>query len=148
VSQTYFDDIELGQQIKSSWYRVTREAIIEFGRDWDPYPFHVDEIAAKETHFGELVACTAHIFAIQSLLTHDLGEDLALLSGLGGDGLNLLLPVRADDELRLVRTYTDKRESRSKPDRGIVGIEHSLERRNGDIVFRTTGSILVKRRPV
>lgn len=148
MSRIYFDDVEPGRQIKSSWYRVTREAIIEFGRNWDPYPFHVDEIGAKESHFGELVACTAHIFAIQSLLTHDLGEDLALLTGLGGDGLNLLLPVGVDDELRLVRTYTSKRESRSRQDRGIVAIEHALQRRNGDLVFRTTGSILVERRPI
>lgn len=141
-----FEDIEPGDHVESPWYRVTREAIIEFGREWDPYPFHVDEAAARESEFGGLVACTAHIFCIQSILTHRLPEDVALVSGLGGDGLNLLLPVRPDDELRLVRTYTSKRASGSRPGCGIVGIEHVLERRDGDLVFRTTGSILVERR--
>lgn len=146
MSRTFFEDIEPGDQIRSPWYRVTREAIVEFGKAWDPFPFHTDEVAARQSFFGELVACTAHIFAIQSLLTHDLDEDLAMLTGLGGDGMALLMPVLPGDELRLVRTYTTKRGSRSNTDRGIVGIEHTLERRNGDIVFRTTGSILVERR--
>jgi acyl dehydratase len=142
----YFEDIELGDRIESPWYRVTREAIIEFGREWDPYPFHVDEESAKGSHFGGIVACTAHIFCIQSILTHQLPEDVALVSGLGGDGLNLLQPVRPGDELRLVRTYTSKRESGSRPACGVVGIEHVLERKNGEVVFRTTGAILVERR--
>ncbi len=141
-----FEDIEPGDRIESPWYRVTREAIIEFGREWDPYPFHIDEEAAKATEFGGIVACTAHIFCIQSILTHQLPEDVALVSGLGGDGLNLLLPVRPEDELRLLRTYTGKRESASRPECGIVSIEHTLERRGGDIVFRTSGSMLVERR--
>jgi acyl dehydratase len=141
----YYDDIEPGQHVESLWYRVTREAIMDFGREWDPYPFHVDEEAAQKTHFGGIVACTAHIFSIQSILTHKLPEDVALVSGLGGDGMNLLLPVRPDDDVRLVRTFTSKRESGSRPSCGVVGIDHTLERKNGDRVFRTTGAILVER---
>ena len=144
----YFEDIEAGLRVVSPWYRVTRDEIVGFGREWDPYPFHVDEDAARASHFGGLVACTAHIFAIQSILTHRLPEDVALVSGLGGDGLNLLMPVRPDDEVRLARTYTHKRESASRPSCGVVGIAHTLERRNGDEVFRTSGSILVARREV
>ena len=141
-----FDDIEPGDRASSPWYEVTLEAIVEFGRAWDPYPFHVDEEAAKKTHFGGVIACTAHLFCIQSILTHALPEDVALVSGLGGDGLNLLMPVRPGDEVRLHRTYTSKRESASRPDCGVVEIEHTLERRNGDVVFRTSGAILVARR--
>ena len=145
----YYEDLEPGRRVSSPWYLVTREAIIEFGRDWDPYPIHVDEEAAQKGFFGGLVACTAHIFAIQSVLTHHLDEELAFSSGLGGDGLQLIQPVRPDDEVRLTRTYTSRRVSKSNPSQGVVSIEHVLERRaDGEVVFRTTGAILMARREV
>ena len=35
---------------------VSREDIVRFAREWDPQPFHLDEQAARRTHFGGLVA--------------------------------------------------------------------------------------------
>ncbi len=86
------------------------------------------------------------MFAIQSRLTHDLPRGVALLAGLGGDGLQLLAPIRPGTRVKLLRRFTDKRLSRSRPEGGVVGIEHTLVDPDGTVLFRTTGSILVARR--
>ncbi len=142
----HYEDIEVGSRFESPWHTITAEEIVCFARDWDPYPFHVDAEAAADSFFGGLTACAAHLFALQSRLAHDLLDDVALLAGLGGEGMNLLAAVRPGDRLQLVRTYTDKRPSRSRTDRGVVGIEHTLENLEGEVVYRTQGKILVARR--
>ena len=58
------------------------------------------------------VACTAHIFAIQSILTHRFDEELAFSSGLGGDGLQLLAPVRPGDMVHLLDLFLLRRYGR------------------------------------
>jgi acyl dehydratase len=144
--QIYYEDIEVGSEHTSSWYTVERDEIIEMASRWDPRPFHLDEDIAKRSIFGGLAACTPHIFAISVRLTHALPGPLALIAGLGGDGLQLLAPVRAGDQVRLTRRFTSARESKSRPDAGIVSVEDTLYTPEGDAVFRTAGSMVIAKR--
>jgi len=148
MAKLYFEDLEAGRRLESPWYAVTREEIVRFARDWDPYDFHLDERAAQRSIFGGLAACTAHMFAILSRLAHDLPDTLALVAGLGGDGLKLVAPLRAGESVRLVRCFTNVRASGSRPDAGILTIADTLEIRSGEVVFRTSGSMLSARRDV
>ena len=142
----FFEDIEVGSVQTSPWYAVERHEVIEMASRWDPYPFHLDDEQAKDSVFGGLAACAPHIFAISSRLSHDLPGPLALIAGLGGDGLQLLAPVLAGSRVRLFRRYTGARVSESRPGAGIVSFEDSLESPDGVIVFRTSGSVLLARR--
>jgi len=147
LSKLYYEDIEVDGRMESPWVVVREEEIIDFAKAWDPHPFHLEEQAGANSIFGGLSACAAHIFALQSRLTHELPAQTALVAGLGGDGLELLAPVLAGQRLRLVRRFTEKRLSRSQPGSGVVGIEHTLESPEGDLLFRTRGFILVACRP-
>ena len=142
----FFEDIETGSAQTSPWYPVERDEVIEMARRWDPYPFHLDEDVAKASVFGGLAACAPHIFAISARLSHDLPGPLALVAGLGGDGLNLLAPVRAGTRVRLIRRFTAKRESKSRSNAGIVTVEDTLVTPEGEAVFRTSGSMLLAKR--
>jgi acyl dehydratase len=143
----FFEDIEVGISQTSPWYPVEHDEVIEMASRWDPYPFHLNEEAARKSVFGGLAACAPHIFAISARLSHDLPGPLALIAGLGGDGLHLLAPVRAGSRVRLVRLFVAARASNSRPDAGIVSIEDALETPDGKVVFRTAGSMLIARRP-
>ena len=66
---------------------------------------------------------------------------------LGGDGFDLVAPVYADSRVRLTRRYTAARESKSRPDVGIVTIEDRLTNQDGELVYRTSGSMFVSKRP-
>lgn len=144
--RVYFEDIEVGAEQTSGWFEVERDEVIEMASRWDPYPFHLRDDAAKESVFGALAACAPHIFAISARLAHDLPGPLALLAGLGGDGLDLHAPVFAGSRVRLVRRFTEARPSKSRPNAGIVSIADRLETPSGEVVFRTAGSMLVERR--
>ena len=69
-----------------------------------------------------------------------------MTAGLGGDGLHLLAPVYAGSRVRLTRRFLAARESASRPNTGIITIEDRLEDPDGQVVFRTSGSMLVAKR--
>ena len=142
----FFEDIAVGDEQTSRWYPVERDEVVEMASRWDPYPFHLNEEAAERSVFGGLAACAPHIFAISSILSHDLPGPLALIAGLGGDGLNLLAPVLVGERVRLIRRYTGARESKSRAGAGVVSLEDTLYTPDGTAVFRTSGSILMAKR--
>jgi acyl dehydratase len=146
MKKLYLEDIEPGLRLESPWYAIEREEVVEFARRWDPYDFHLDEEAAERSTFGGLVACTSHLFAISSRLAHRLPGEVALIAGLGGDGLQVLAPVRVDTRVRLVRRFTSARLSRSRPEAGVVAFEDVIESPEGETLFRTSGSVLIQRR--
>lgn len=146
MAKLYLEDLEAGLRLESPWYTVSRDEIVQFARTWDPYDFHLDEGAAERSIFGGLAACTAHIFAISSRLAHDLPDSFALVAGLGGDGLQIVAPLRAGAQVRLVRCFTAVRPSKSRPQAGVVAMTDTLELPSGAVVFRTSGSVLVARR--
>lgn len=118
----YFEDIILHEIRQSvATHPVTAEEIKRFAGEWDPMPFHIDEEVAKLTPMGKLFASGAHNIAISIKLSHTMMErPVAAIAGLGWQDVRFPLPVFAGDVLRLRTEVVDKRESQSKPDRGIV----------------------------
>jgi acyl dehydratase len=148
MSIKYFEDIVVGQKwIKSITYQIKKEEIIQFARHWDTRYFHLDETAAVSSVFGGLVACSAHIFSILSWFgTH--GENRTeSMAALGFDELHMRHPVRPDDTLSCCFTYLEKRESRSKQDRGIVRTSASLFNQQSIEVFSAIITAMVAKRP-
>jgi acyl dehydratase len=144
-----FEDVELGvTRSAGGEYEVTRKEIIEFARRWDPQPFHLDEGAAADSIFGGLTACFAHVFAIQSRLVNQQEEKLAMLAGLGFQEARMTSPVRPGDRLRVEAEHTAKRESRSKPDRGIVESRFTVLNQRDEPVMTMRGLAMVARRRV
>jgi acyl dehydratase len=48
----YFEDIQIGESSGVGSYTFTAEAIKSFAARFDPQPFHLDEEAAANSHFG------------------------------------------------------------------------------------------------
>ena len=95
----------------------------------------------------------AHTFSIFVLLTTRLQPRLHVLAGMGWDELRLPNPVRPDDVLDLEVSVLEKRESKSKSDRGIVRNQILLRNqsaRDGAAVyqqyFRSRGDRTLTRR--
>ncbi len=59
-----FEDFEPGQVVELGSVSVTEDEIVEFARQYDPQPFHVDPEAAKESVFGGLIASGWHTGAM------------------------------------------------------------------------------------
>jgi acyl dehydratase len=61
---SWFDDLTLGMRFKSGNRRITREEIKQFAAQFDPQPFHLDEVAAEHTPLTGLAASGWHTAAI------------------------------------------------------------------------------------
>jgi acyl dehydratase len=146
MTQLYFEDAEIGTTSKAGPYRVSKQEIIQFAKQYDPVPRHIDEEAAARSIFGGLTASSAHTFAVFISLTPKLKPRLHVLAGMGWDELRLPNPVRPGDELDLEIVLLEKRESKSKSDRGIVRNQIRLLNQRHEVVLQCISNILVARR--
>ena len=148
MSARWFEDYVPGTTREFGPIRVDEAEVVEFGRRFDPQPFHVDAAAAAAGPFGGLIASGWHTCALMMRLLAD--EYLSPASSLGSPGvdeLRWLAPVRPGDELTLRTTVADARRSRSKPDRGVLTTRIELVGGAGDVVLRMVATNLVLVRP-
>lgn len=147
MTHLYFEDAEVGTTGKAGPRLVSKEEIVQFAKQYDPLPRHIDEEAAARSIFGGLTASSAHTFSIFISLTTKLQPRLHVLAGMGWDELRLPTPVRPGDELDLETIVLETRESKSKSDRGIVRNQIQMRNQRREIVLQTIGNVLVARRP-
>ena len=53
MGSLYFEDVEVGDSSMAGPYLVTKNKIIQFAKQFDPVPRHIDEEAAKRSVFGD-----------------------------------------------------------------------------------------------
>jgi acyl dehydratase len=133
----YFEDYPPGYRLDGDTVVTVDEAeILEFGRRFDPQPFHVDTEGAATGPFGGLIASGWHTAALMMRLYVE--EFLTPVTSLGGPGVDELrwpAPVRPGDSLRLRAEVVDARPSRSKPDRGLIWTRTELVNADNVVVF-------------
>jgi acyl dehydratase len=146
---TYFEDYTPGMETSFGVYEVTADEIMEFGRRWDPQPFHIDPVAAAASPFGGLIASGWHTCGMAMKLMVDQGG-IAPESSMGGAGLRTLsweAPVRPGDRLRLVVRVLESRASQSKPDRGSVVLEVNAFNQDDRRVLRFELIGIIRKKP-
>ncbi len=142
-----FEDLKVGQRVKSGPYHVTEEVILEFARQYDVQAFHLDRAAADASLFGGLAASGWHTAAIaMHLFTTGPTrfEDGAI--GLAVDELRWPTAVRPGDAMRLETEILELRPSRSKPRFGVVRIRNILRNQKNETVLSYIASAMVRRR--
>ena len=81
------------------------------------------------------------------LLTTRLEPKLHFLAGLGWDELRMPSAIRPDDEIDLDLRILEKRESKSKSDRGILRLRIFLRNQRRETVLECIVTVLIARRP-
>jgi acyl dehydratase len=148
MSIEYYEDIKLHQKYRSEGYHLKKKEIIDYAKKWDPQPQHIDPEQAKNTVFGGLVACGAHVIAIYTKLQGEINPKWAFVAGLGADKTRFLAPARPGDILTLENEAIWKRESKSRSNAGVVHFDIKLINQLGEIVYTSEGTGLVEKRPV
>lgn len=124
----YVEDIQEGDVHEFGSYEVTRDEIVGFAERYDPQPFHVDEDAARESAFGELVASGWHTASMcMRLLVDNYLADTASAGARGIRDLRWIEPVRPGD------TLTCRLE--------VLETDPTAGRRVGRVVNRLTGLV-------
>ena len=147
MTDVYLEDLNADFNAMAGPYRVTEAEILDFGRRFDPRPFHTDPVAATHSVFGGLVAPGCLVFAIRSALVNQLDRCPVYLAGLGLEHMDLPHPVRPGDDLFLKVSCLGQRESRSRPNAGVVRFANTMTNQQGETVLSMTAKVLVVRRP-
>ncbi len=144
----YFEDMQVGDRRELEGYTFTREEILEFGRRFDPQPFHVDEEAARLSPYGGLIASGWHTVSVcmRILVTSLLGPESGSLGSPGADEIRWLKPVRPGDTLSVLTEVIEKREFRSKPDRGLVKLRWTARNQHREDVMTMIGLGIFRKR--
>ncbi len=126
---------------------VTREAIVDFARQFDPQVFHTDEGAARHSPFGGLVASGWHTCGMAMRLYVDAVLRRAASAGSPGvEKVRWLKPVRPGDVLRLRVEVLEARPSGSKPHLGLVKSLWRMSNQAGEAVLEMEGWGMFRRR--
>jgi acyl dehydratase len=120
----HYEDLEIGHSFACGTYAVTKEEIVEFAREFDPQPHHLDEEAAKNSMLGGLAASGWHVCAMTMRMFADhMIPRMAERGGSGSREARWMKPVRPGDQLRTEATVVEKKESRARTDIGHVTFE-------------------------
>ena len=136
MSGKYFEELEVGLTFQHEPGRTVTETdnLLFTALTQNPQPLHLDaEFAGKSIHGRILVNSIFTLGLVVGLSVADttLGTTLG---NLGFDQTTFPNPVFIGDTIRVASKVTDRRVSRSKPDRGIVTFEHTGTNQRGEIV--------------
>ena len=148
MSVRYLEDFAVGQTFRSGRLRINEEQIKRFAAEFDPQPFHLDAVAARDTLFAELVASGWHTAALTMRLL--VGSELKPAGGLIGAGVEELRwpkPVRPGDELHVEGEILDVRTSKSRPNQGLIKARMTTLNQNDEPVQTFIANLVVPRRP-
>lgn len=133
----YWGDITEGERLNCTPIVFSKPEIIEFAKQYDPQLFHIDEAAAAASRFGGIIASSLQTLSCCTRVIVDAQGEMAILSGLGIEPVQLPNPVRPDDTLTVDAFWTDLRRSRSKPDRGMATIRFKGLNQKGEVVIES-----------
>lgn len=144
----WFDDFKLGDEFVTPALTITESAIIDFALTWDPQAHHIDVTHERTELLGGLMASGFHTLTASFRLF--LGSGILAASNLaspGMDKLRWIKPVRAGDTLHMVAKVIASHASKSKPDRGVITMEHVTFNQDGEAVLSVECAHFLRRRP-
>lgn len=146
----YFDELEIGQVFRHALSRTITEADNVFfsSMTHNPALLHLDEEYCKnETEYGQRLVNSCLTLGLMvgiSVADTTLGTAVA---NLGWDEVRFPKPLFHGDTIRVETEVVELRDSRSRPDQGIVTFLHRAFNQHGDLVAHCKRSGLQRKRP-
>lgn len=136
ATRRHFEDLAVGEVIQFGKTTVSKDMIIEFAREFDPFPFHLDEEAAKRSLLGGLASSGWQTAALSLKMLDDAFLNrVASMGGLGFSDLKWKKPVMKGDTISGTATISSLRRSKSHPERGIVTLDFDVRNQKDEPVM-------------
>ncbi len=136
AGRRHYEDLAIGEVIALGRMTVTREMIFTFAREFDPFPFHLDEKAARASLLGGLAASGWQTAGLSlRMLADAFLTTIASMGGLGFSDLKWKRPVMVGDSIGGTVTITALRRSRGHPERGIVTLDFDIRNQRAEPVM-------------
>lgn len=145
----YFEDWRVGDRIEHEIRRTVTETdnLLFSAMTYNPQPLHIDADFAAKSEFGRILVNGTFTFAL--LVGLSVGDTTmgTLIANLGYDKVVMPKPVFIGDTLHARTEVVDVKESRSRPNAGIVTFRHEMLNQRDEIVCQALRAVLLQRRP-
>ena len=145
----YFDEWQIGDRVSHSITRTVTETdnLLISTLTHNPQPMHLDHEAAARSEFGRPIVNSIFTFGLMigvSVADTTLGT---LIANLGYDKVVFPSPVFVGDTLRSESECIATRESKSRPNAGIVTWAHRCFNQRGELVCECSRTALLLKTP-
>jgi acyl dehydratase len=144
----YFEEFEVGAVMRHAATRTVTETdnLLFTSLTMNPQPLHLDEQFAAGTIFGRRIVNS--VFTLGLVTGIPVAETTlgTTLGNLGFEEVTFPKPVFIGDTLRVETEVLGARESKSRPDTGIVRLEHRAFNQNDELVCTVRRAALMLRR--
>lgn len=144
----FFEEWTIGDRMEHEIRRTVTETdnLLFTTMTHNPQPLHLDAEFARESEFGQILVNGTFTFALMVGLS--VGDTTlgTLVANLGYDKLVMPKPVFIGDTMRATSEVAELKESKSRPNAGIVTFAHELINQRGEVVCSCLRTALVKRR--
>lgn len=132
----HFEDLAVGEVIDLGTVTLDKPMIVGFAREFDPFPFHLDEASARQSLLGGLAASGWHTGALSlRMLVDSFLSTVASCGGLGFRDLKWKNPVMVGDTIGGSATIAELRRSAGHPQWGIVTLDFDIRNQQGQPVL-------------
>jgi acyl dehydratase len=145
----YFEEWQVGDRVAHQVTRTVTESdnVLISALTHNPQPMHLDHELAAKSEFGRPLVNSVFTFGLMigvSVADTTLGT---LVANLGYDKLVFPNPVFVGDTLRSESECVAARESKSRPNAGIVTWAHRSFNQRGELVCECTRTALLSNKP-
>ena len=144
----YYEELEIGVVLRHQPGRTVTEADnIWFScLTMNPQPLHVDFHAAGQAEFGKPLVNS--LFTLGVAVGLSVGETTlgTTVGNLGFEKIEFPKPVFHGDTIYSETEIVDKRESKSRPQWGIVTFEHRAKNQHGELVMRARRQAMLRKK--
>ena len=144
----YYEDLHEGMKIVHSLGRTITEMdnVLFNSLTMNPQPLHLNQDYASKTQFGQrIVNGILTLGIVVGLSVSELTQS-TIVANFGYEKVNHPRPVFHGDTLYVETEVIEKRESRSKSDRGIVRLRHIGKNQHGEVVCDVERTVLFLKR--
>ena len=149
MSGKYFEELEVGMVMQHSIGRTLTEMdnVLFSALTMNNQPLHLNEDFAQKTGFGARIV--NGIFTMGLLVGITVNDLTAgtIIANLGYENVIHPHPMYHGDTLYVQTEVISKRESNSKPDRGVVTLKHIGKNQDGVVCIELTRSVMFMKRP-
>jgi acyl dehydratase len=145
----YFEELEVGRKFDHAVRRTVTETdnVLISTLTMNPAAVHLDRQWAKQSEFGEpLVNSVLTLGLMVGISVYDTTYGTTI-ANLGWEKVAFTRPVFVGDTLRVETTVVASRESRSRPDAGIVTFEHRAFNQRDEQVASCLRAALMRKKP-
>ena len=139
----YFEELTVGRAFDHPWTRTVTEMdnVLFSSLTMNVQPLHLDEEFASKTEFGQRIVNSLFTLGLMIGITVADTTLGTTIGNLGMTDVKFPKPVFHGDTLKAHTKIISKRESKSRPNQGIVEFEHTMTNQRGEVVAscRRTG---------